>query len=111
MWCIGGLDSKKSTTFKFCKHCISEKAICCDSPEGVGGEEWDVEGLFLGVALQRDEHGVAEPHVGQQLQPHQAIPGRAVVRVQNLTRVKELQVREKRLSDGKYWFLMSIFLS
>lgn len=40
--------------------------------------------------LQGDQHGVAEPDVGQQLQAHQPVAGGAVVSVQHLTWVKEL---------------------
>lgn len=65
-------------------------------PERVCGEEGDVEGLLLWVVLQGHQDSIAEPHVGQQLQSHQPVTGRAVVGIEHLARVEELP-REHRI--------------
>lgn len=79
---------------------LLSRGAACGSPQRVGGEEGHVEGLLLGVVLQGDQHGVAEPHVGQQLQAHQAVAGRAVVGVQHLTWVEELATGRGRLEEN-----------
>lgn len=64
-------------------------------PKCVCGEEGNVERLFLWIVFQRDQNGIAEPHVGQQLQAHQPVSCRAVVSIQHLTWVKELPKKNK----------------
>lgn len=65
------------------------------SPEGVGSKEGHIKGLLLREVSQRDEHGVAEPHVGCHLQPDEPIAGRRLICVQYLAWVKELDPRER----------------
>ena len=62
-----------------------------DLPNCIEDEEWVVEHGLLRVVLQCEEDGIAEPDPCYETQGDEAVPWRALVQVQHLTRVKELQ--------------------
>lgn len=51
--------------------------------------------------FQRDQHSIAEPHVGDQLQAHESVACGAVVGVQHFTWVKEL-AQGRKMSKGMH---------